>query len=49
MKVRLGLGLGAWSFDEFDSKNLYDFIDKCDDLGVDSLWFSERIINYIYM
>ena len=47
MKVRLGLGLGAWSFDEFDSKNLYDFIDKCDDLGVDSLWFSERIINDI--
>jgi probable F420-dependent oxidoreductase len=45
MKVRIGLSLGAWPFEELDSKHLFNFIDTCDDLGIDSLWFSERIIN----
>ena len=44
MKIRIGIGVHAWPFPERHASYFYDFIDQCDDMGVDSLWFSDRII-----
>ena len=44
MKIRLGFGIGAWPFAERNYKAFYDFVDDCESWGVDSLWFSDRII-----
>ena len=44
MKTRIGIGMGAWPFPEHHANSFFDFIDYCDTLGVDSLWFSDRIV-----
>ncbi len=44
MKVRIGIGVSAWPFPERHASYFYDFIDLCVDMGVDSLWFSDRIV-----
>ena len=44
MKIRLGFGMGAWPFAERNYNAFYDFVDDCESWGVDSLWFSDRII-----
>ena len=44
MKIRLGFGIGAWPFAERNYRALYDFVDDCESWGVDSLWFSDRIV-----
>ena len=44
MKVRLGFGLGAWPFGERKAARFYDFVDRCEEWGVDSLWFSDRLL-----
>jgi probable F420-dependent oxidoreductase len=44
MKIRLGFGMGAWPFAERNYNVFYDFVDNCESWGVDSLWFSDRII-----
>ncbi len=44
MKLRIGIGMGAWPFPERHASAFYDFVGLCDDIGVDSLWFSDRII-----
>ena len=44
MKIRLGFGIGAWPFAERNFRALYDFVDDCESWGVDSLWFSDRIV-----
>lgn len=43
-KIRLGFGIGAWPFGERTAARFYDFVDRCEDWGVDSLWFSDRIV-----
>lgn len=44
MKIRLGFGIGAWPFGEATAEGFFDFVDRCEGWGVDSLWFSDRII-----
>ena len=44
MKIRLGFGIGAWPFGERTAARFFDFVDRCEEWGVDSLWFSDRII-----
>ena len=44
MKIRLGFGIGAWPFGERTAARFFDFVDRCEDWGVDSLWFSDRIV-----
>ena len=44
MKVRLGFGIGAWPFGERTAARFFDFVDQCEEWGVDSLWFSDRIV-----
>ena len=43
-KIRLGFGLGAWPFGERTAARFFDFVDRCEEWGVDSLWFSDRIV-----
>ena len=44
MKIRLGFGIGAWPFGDRTAARFFDFVDRCEDWGVDSLWFSDRIV-----
>ncbi len=44
VKIRLGFGLGAWPFGERTAGRFFHFVDRCEEWGVDSLWFSDRIV-----
>ena len=44
MKIRIGLGIGAWPSPERGVQGVLDLIDRCEELGIDSLWFSDRIV-----
>ena len=44
MKIRIGFGIGAWPFAEHSNQAFYNFVDNCEYWGVDSLWFSDRVI-----
>ena len=44
MKVRIGLGISAWPFPGTTPTPLFDFVAHCDRMGIDSLWFSDRVI-----
>ena len=43
MKVRIGLGIGAWPFGPVTPASVLEFIDTCEALDIDSLWLSDRI------
>lgn len=44
MKTRIGIGMGAWPFEGHHPKSFFEFVDHCDTIKVDSLWFSDRIV-----
>jgi len=44
LKVRIGLGFGQWPFQSRSPKLFFDLISHCDSLGIDSIWFSDRIL-----
>jgi len=44
MKVRIGLGLGGWPFVERHPRALLELVERCEELRIDSLWFSDRIV-----
>ena len=43
MKIRIGFGLGTTASAGLDGAALTDIVDRCESLGWDSLWFSERV------
>lgn len=43
MKIRVGFGLGVVACAGLDGPALLSILDRCEDLGWDSIWFSERI------
>ena len=45
MKVRIGIGLGAWPFGTVRPGDVLDFIDRCEALDIDSIWLSDRIVS----
>ncbi len=45
MKIRIGIGLGDWPFAAEDPAGLFDFVDRCEALEIDSLWVSDRIVS----
>jgi probable F420-dependent oxidoreductase len=45
MKIRIGIGLGPWPFQEKRPEVFLDFIDYCESLDIDSLWLSDRIVS----
>lgn len=45
MKVRVGLGLNGWPFVERHPRALLGLVEQCEELKIDSLWFSDRIVS----
>ena len=43
MKVRIGIGLGSWPFGAITPASVFEFIDRCEALDIDSIWLSDRI------
>jgi probable F420-dependent oxidoreductase len=44
MKVRIGITLGDWAFEDTGPEELLEFIDLCESWDIDSIWVSDRII-----
>lgn len=45
MKVRVGVGLYGWPFPKVDAAYLWEFIDRSEALGIDSIWLADRIVS----
>lgn len=43
-KIRIGIGIGPWPFKNTDPETFLEFVDYCEQLDIDSLWLSDRII-----
>ncbi|MFN2543443.1 MAG: LLM class flavin-dependent oxidoreductase [Actinomycetota bacterium] len=43
MKIRVGFGFGTTAAGDLDGTRWLELIDACEELGWDSVWFSERI------
>lgn len=43
MSVRVGVGIAGWPFPEQEPEALFQYAERCEQLGVDSLWLSERM------
>ncbi len=43
MKIRVGVGLSTLALAGWDARLFDDIVDACEDLGWDSIWFSERV------
>jgi probable F420-dependent oxidoreductase len=43
MKIRVGFGLSALALAGWDAERFYAIVDACEELGWDSIWFSERV------
>ncbi len=43
MSVRMGLAVTGWPFADADPEALFAYAARCDALGIDSLWLSERL------
>lgn len=44
MKIRIGITLGDWAFDNSEPDELLEFIDDCERWDIDSIWVSDRIV-----
>ena len=45
MAVRIGLGMGSWPFEENSSEALWRYIDAAEEMDVDSIWLSDRVVS----
>ena len=45
MSVKIGIGFGGWPFHEKDPDLLWEYVDACETLDIDSLWLSDRIVS----
>ena len=45
MSVRIGIGFGGWPFPHEDPSLLWEYVDACEELDIDSLWLSDRIVS----
>ncbi|MGH7832112.1 MAG: LLM class flavin-dependent oxidoreductase [Candidatus Binatia bacterium] len=45
MKIRIGITLGEWPPDENQSAALLEFVERCENLDIDSVWVSDRIVS----
>ena len=43
MSVKLGVGLAVWPFSELDPALFFEYLERAEAAGVDSLWLSERL------
>ena len=45
MSVKIGIGFGGWPFPHKDPDLLWEYVDACEELDIDSLWLSDRIVS----
>lgn len=43
MSIRVGVGIAGWPFPGKNPDDLFTYAERCDALGLDSLWLSERL------
>ena len=43
LKVRLGVGIGQWPFGPPDAGPFWRFVERAEELGIDSIWISDRV------
>ena len=43
MSVRVGVGIAGWPFPQEDPEELFAYGERCEALGLDSLWLTERL------
>ena len=44
-KVRIGMAMSGWPFPENDPTQLGDYVTEMENLDLDSLWFTDRIVS----
>jgi probable F420-dependent oxidoreductase len=47
MSVKIGVGFGGWPFPDADPERLWEYVDACEALGIDSIWLSDRIVSEV--
>lgn len=47
MSVKIGVGFGGWPFPDSDPERLWEYVDACECLGIDSIWLSDRIVSEV--
>ena len=47
MSVKVGVGFGGWPFPDADPERLWEYVDACESLGIDSIWLSDRIVSEV--
>ena len=47
MSVKIGIGFGGWPFPTQQPEELWQYVDACEELDIDSLWLSDRIVSEI--
>jgi probable F420-dependent oxidoreductase len=45
MSIRVGIQFGGWPLGEVSGRRFFEFIDRVEALGFDSLWFADRVIS----
>jgi probable F420-dependent oxidoreductase len=45
MSIRVGVQFAGWPLGPVEGQRFFDFVDRVEALGLDSLWFSDRLIS----
>ena len=45
MSIKIGVGFGGWPFPSDDPEHLWKYVDTCEELDLDSIWMSDRIVS----
>ena len=45
MSIKIGIGFGGWPFPSDDPEHLWRYVDTCEELDIDSIWLSDRIVS----
>ena len=49
MSIKIGIGIAAWPFPEPDPACFFEYVERAETAGVDSLWLSERLTSPLPM
>ena len=47
MAIRIGVGFGGWPFETSDPDHLWDYVERAEELDIDSIWLSDRIVSSV--
>lgn len=47
LKVLLSVGLGPWAFGRAGAEAFWRFVDRAEELGLDSIWLSDRVVTLV--